>query len=70
MRIKLNGQPIETLTVIAPEPREYAAKIPAAVLRENNVLTFELPDAESPLALGVGGDARLLGINVQWLKLD
>jgi hypothetical protein len=32
--------------------------------------TFDLPDAESPLTLGVGADSSLLAIDVKWMQLN
>ena len=46
----------------------YPVTLPAAFLREHNVLAFEIPDAASPQELGVGTDDRLLGIRVQWIQ--
>jgi hypothetical protein len=34
------------------------------------VLTLDLPDAESPAALKLSDDSRLLGINLQWMQIE
>jgi hypothetical protein len=39
-------------------------------LRERNVLTLDLPNAESPAALKLSEDTRLLGLNVQWMQIE
>jgi hypothetical protein len=70
VKIEVNGVSIRTLTLTEIEPQVYEVAIPGAVLREKNVLIFELPDAESPASRGLGNETRLLGINVQWMKLD
>ena len=70
VKIKVNGQLIASMTLNEPESKVYSVLAPSSLLRENNVLTFELPDADSPHYLGVSNDTRLLGINVQWIKLD
>lgn len=70
VKIKINGQLIASMTLNEPESKVYSVLAPSTLLRENNVLTFELPDADSPHYLGVSDDTRLLGINVQWIKLD
>ncbi len=70
VRVGINGKIIETLTLADDNPKIYKVVVPRAALREQNVLTFELPDAASPASLGLGDEARLLGINVEWIKLD
>jgi hypothetical protein len=67
--LSLNGETLETLTLTELEAKEYSIQLPRQLLREQNELTFEMPDAQSPKQLGVGGDLRLLGINVQWIEL-
>jgi hypothetical protein len=44
--------------------------LPANILRDTNVLVLELPDATSPALLGTGPDARLLGVNVEWMEIS
>ncbi|HEY0384639.1 MAG TPA: hypothetical protein VGC64_01445, partial [Pyrinomonadaceae bacterium] len=69
VRLSLNGETLPTLTLTEPDVRVYSITLPREFLRERNVLRLELPDAESPKQLGAGADARLLGINVQWIEL-
>ena len=68
--IKLNDQALATLVLDEASFKEYTIALPAGVLKKENVLSFELPDAESPRSLGAGDDLRLLGINVQWIEFD
>ena len=49
---------------------EYSLALPTAGLRANNVITFELPDADSPARLGVGSDGRALAVMVEWIRID
>jgi hypothetical protein len=69
VKMSLNGEALTTLMLNDPSPQVYSIELPRSLLRERNVLVFELPDAQSPKQLGVGEDLRLLGINVQWLEL-
>jgi hypothetical protein len=68
--IKLNGQQVGDLRLDTNQTKEYSIALPQSVLRQNNIVTFELPDAESPRRMGVSEDGRLLGINVQHMVLD
>jgi len=70
LRVKLNKQPVGQLTLRETDSKEYSIALPANLLRDQNIVTFELPDAESPKNLGVSEDTRLLGVNVQWLLID
>jgi hypothetical protein len=70
LNVKLNGQMVSSLILNKGEPSEYSIPLPAGVLRDKNILTFELPDAAAPKDLGVSEDTRQLGISVQWLKID
>lgn len=69
VEIKLNDQPITTLNLKDTEPKEYSIALPSSLMRRDNVLTFDLPDATSPQDLKVSADARLLGINVEWFEI-
>jgi len=70
IRIKLNGQLVADLTMDSPETREYPIALPPDIVRQKNIVTFDLPDAETPERLGLSPDRRLLGINVQQMVLD
>ena len=69
VEIKLNDQPITTLSLKETEPKEYSIALPSSFLRRDNILTFDLPDAASPQDLKISEDARLLGINVEWFEI-
>jgi hypothetical protein len=68
--VKLNDRQIADWTLTSTDPREQSIDIPAAALNDTNILMFILPNAASPKALGVSADARLLGVNIQWLEID
>jgi hypothetical protein len=68
--LNLNGQRIETLVLKEDKTEEYKLLLPKGLLRERNVLVFELPDASSPLNLGVNQDSRRLGIAMSRMQLQ
>ena len=70
VEIELNSHEIAELILRDAQPREYSVNLPQQFLRERNVLTFRLPDAESPSTFELGNDVRLLAIRVDWLELD
>lgn len=69
VRLLLNDRPLKTLSLQAGGLRDLELDLPASFLATSNVLTFQLPNAASPEALGVGGDKRQLGIQVQSLAV-
>jgi len=70
VEIRLNGHDVTTLTLNESTPEEFTFALSAQALKEENVLSFEIPNAESPRNLGISDDQRMLGINVQWIELD
>ena len=68
--VELNDTPLVEWTLTSAEPTEHTIEIPASILREGNTLVFRLPNAASPISLGVSEDWRLLGFNVQWIEID
>ena len=62
----LNDQLLTQLDVNAPNI--YSLTLPSQLLRLNNTLTIKTADAKSPLALGVGEDARPRSINLRWIE--
>ncbi len=67
--IRLNDQPVAAFKADRADPQEYDFTLPAGALRRRNVLTFKLPDADSPRAMGESQDDRTLGIALRWLEL-
>lgn len=70
VELKLNGQPLKTFVLSEEQAIEYELLLPKDRLVENNVLTFLLPDAAAPKALGINSDTRKLGIGVSWIRLE
>ena len=68
--LNLNGQSLGALNLKNDEPRDYALPIPEGACQRRNVLKFELPDATSPWHFRISPDQRLLGVAVQWIKLE
>ena len=67
VKLSLNDQPIDSLVVNGP--KDFTFALPQTMLREKNILAFELPDATSPASLGISPDSRLLGINAAWMEI-
>jgi hypothetical protein len=67
IEVSLNGQQLDTLRVTDSEHRVYSIALPA--LQADNILTLSFPDAESPAALGLSEDPRLLAINTGWIEI-
>ncbi|HEX8922444.1 MAG TPA: hypothetical protein VF766_13305 [Pyrinomonadaceae bacterium] len=70
VKIELNGQPLEKLTLREAVAQEYSRALPKEMLRPQNVLTFGLPDAASPRSLNLNADPRQLAIAVFWLEIN
>lgn len=68
--VNLNGKQVAGLTLANREAEEFRIDLPASVLQKENLLTFELPDAQWPRSLGHSEDTRLLGINVQSIRIE
>jgi hypothetical protein len=68
--IELNERKVAEWTLSNPDPLVYEIEIPTSLFRNENVLVFRMPDAASPRALGLSGDWRLLGFNVQWIEIE
>ena len=68
--IRMNNTELTTLLLTEATFNEYTIALPAGALQNENVLSFEIPDADSPRNVGAGEDFRLLGINVQWIEID
>jgi hypothetical protein len=66
--VTLNGVALSSFEITDNLDREYAISLPANSLRNQNVLSFDLPDARSPQSLGLSNDSRKLGLALYWLK--
>jgi len=70
VQINLNDRLIATFEANDGNEHVYHVRLPPESLRQNNVLTFILSDAESPAHLNLSEDSRLLGINLHWFELS
>jgi hypothetical protein len=68
--VRLNGQPLTTLTLRDPQPQVYSLTLPGGMLRDKNILSFQMPQAQSPQKLGTGEDPRLRSVNLQWMEIQ
>ena len=66
--VALNGQRLATFVLAASEATTQTIALPPEILRSKNVLSFELPDAESPQKLGTEPDPRPRGIKINWIE--
>ena len=66
--VRLNQEAIATLTLRNSDADVYSIKLPANVLRQRNVLEFEMPGAASPSAYNLNEDLRPLGIRVEYAQ--
>jgi hypothetical protein len=67
--ISLNGRDVGTLHGDGGPARVYKVAIPPEFQQNKNVMTFKLPNAQSPKSRGEGTDERALGVRVQWIAL-
>jgi len=67
--VKLNGEQLQATTLTEGAATDVTFTLPQQRLARENVILFELPDAESPARLGLSDDRRLLGLGAQWLEL-
>ncbi len=73
IQVIVNGQHVTTWEFTTTAPiGERTATIAADVvkLQEPLSIVFRMPQAASPLSLGLSADARQLGLGLQWLRLD
>ena len=68
--VLLNGTGVDNFVTDQAEPVERAIRLPARLLRSENSLMFDLPDAASPASFGLSKDDRLLGIAVYWMQFE
>src|SRR6266850_304173 len=67
--VALNGQALTTLTLHDPQPQVYSLTLPGGMLRDKNILSVQMPQAQSPKRLGTGEDPRLRSINLHWMEI-
>jgi hypothetical protein len=69
LSVKFNGEQLQSTTLTEGQATDLTFILPHQRLARENVMLFELPDAESPIRLGLSDDQRLLGLAAQWLEL-
>lgn len=62
--VKLNGQLVADLVLTNDNVSEFSITLPQSAMKLNNVLSFSIPSAASPLEFGVGTDERRLGVRM------
>jgi hypothetical protein len=67
--IRLNGYHVSTLRLKNDAADIFVVELPKDLLRQKNVVKFELPDAASPKAMRGEADRRVLGVRVEWIEL-
>jgi hypothetical protein len=65
--VYLNGASVDSFDAEEDSERERTVRLPVNLLRRENSLRFDLPDAASPASFGTGDDDRELGIAVRWM---
>jgi len=68
--VNLNGEIIATLSLITSETQVYSINLPLNVLRQKNVLKFEMPNAAAPVSFNLNEDRRPLGIRVAYAQFS
>jgi hypothetical protein len=69
--VSANGTPLANWVFDSLQRSDVLVRVPTTLLRSDGlvILTFRMPDAISPSALGVSPDARQLGINVSAIRV-
>jgi hypothetical protein len=70
VNLRLNGHALAAFALREHGLREFQFDLPREMLRRENVLTFELPDAASPAAYGLSNDARQLAVAAYWIEIE
>ena len=70
VKVTLNGQPLTTFTLSDSQPQTCSLTLPEGLVREKNILRFEMPDASSPQVLGIGEDPRFRSFKLHWIELE
>jgi hypothetical protein len=70
LAVELNGTNVGAISFDQPQTYEVSFVLPKHLLKAENVLTFKLPDAESPQNLKLSTEERFLGIAVEWMEFQ
>ena len=71
VEVLANGSRLANWTFDSQQPAEISLRVPNAAIGRGGIiiLTFRMPDAVSPNALGLSGDTRRLGIAITGLRV-
>lgn len=69
VRISVNGGK-ETEVVFTPQQPQQTVRLPLPANAEKLTIAFTLPDAASPVQLGLSADARMLAIGVRRIRFQ
>jgi len=70
MNVFVNDRAVARFVLDDPKLNTYSFTVSQTVLDRKNRIVLDLPDAASPEYLGVGNDARRLGITMRWLGVS
>jgi 4-amino-4-deoxy-L-arabinose transferase-like glycosyltransferase len=68
VRVRLNGTELREFSL--REPGEVTLDLPAVQVEKENQLTLEMPNVQSPRALGLAEETRMLGVAVASVTLE
>lgn len=66
----INGERLEEYTFKSPELENINLEISEKYLKNQNIITIEIPEATSPAVLGISEDKRLLGMSVYLIEIN
>jgi hypothetical protein len=70
VRIELNGRTLGSEIIRDTDVHEITYMLEPGTLEDTNTLIFQVPDAESSLALHKGSDRRTRALRVQWVQFE
>jgi hypothetical protein len=71
VEIVCNGTKVGEWVMSEWDLRGYSIQLPGQFLRQNNVLSFKLPQAVAPLRIvKTSTDFRQLGIRLAWIEFE
>ena len=69
MIVQLNGKKIGEFAADTAGMKDYVVDVPPNSWNGKNTLVLELPNAASPLSLGINNDSRVLGLAMKSLSV-
>lgn len=68
--VLLNENELISMVLWEPIQQEMQWVLPAALLRQDNIIDFILKNAESPANLKLSADQRQLGVAAEWFEIE